>query len=353
MEKPFAGQWLYDDEDLAPNNILWESFLCPCIVYGRSTKSYNDALERAFEYDSPPDGHVRFTSTPLHNPALSLPCLGFAACLPFYGIMISDLRTKVRDLYNIEGTRNEDSLWGCCYPYDSLIQIEHELINHGHHRRRSSCGYETEPSMTTSLSTSRSHSKVTTCDTEPDQNLPCIPEGSSECSSPTSSASSRGKPRERSIAQDPVAPTDATLDHSHDLSKDPRGSYRTNAPHRLKDDTSAPVYPPSIHQLRTDTKAPASPPAVHRHDLFQDASEANETQPNHDIGFDRVETYRASPDHQLRQDEKTPGAFPSAHHLHHDTVVRTKAPQQHKLEDDEQGPSRSETRGPHHLHEDK
>lgn len=61
MEKPFAGQWLYDDEDLAPNNILWETFLCPCIVYGRSSKSYKDALERAFEYDSPPDGHVRFT----------------------------------------------------------------------------------------------------------------------------------------------------------------------------------------------------------------------------------------------------------------------------------------------------
>ncbi|TXB98999.1 hypothetical protein FocTR4_00012504 [Fusarium oxysporum f. sp. cubense] len=353
MEKPFAGQWLYDDEDLAPVNVLWKAIFCPCIVYGRSKKSYGDAVNREYEYDSPPNGHVRFRSKPLKNPAVSVPCLTFAACLPFYGILISRLRSDVRDLYNIQGTRNEDNLYGCCYPCDTLIQIEHELINHGHHRRRGCCGYETEPSMTTSLSTSRSHSKVTTCDTEPDESLPCIPEGSSECTSSTSSASSRSKPRERSIAQDPVAPTDATLDHSHDLSKDPKGPYRTKAPHRLKDDSSAPVYPPSIHQLRTDTKAPASPPAVHRHDLFQDASETNETQPNHDIGFDRVETYRASPDHQLRQDEKTPGAFPSSHHLHHDTVIRTKAPRQHMLEDDEQGPSRSGTRGPHHLHEDK
>ncbi|KAF5644509.1 integral membrane protein [Fusarium sp. NRRL 52700] len=353
MEKPFAGQWLYDDEDLAPVNMLWETFMCPCIIYGRSKKSYDDAVDREFEYDSPSDGHVRFKvsekgivdthgeywSRPLENPTISLPCLKFAACLPFYGTFIWDLRTKVRDLYNIEGSRSEDIISGCCYPYDSLIQIEHELMNHGHHRRRSCCG---------------SHSKATTCDTEPDASLPCIPEDSSECTSPTSSASSRSKSRERSIAQDPVAPTDATLDHSHDLSKDPRGQYRTNAPHRLKDDTSAPVYPPSIHQLRTDTKAPASPPAVHRHDMFQDASETHEIQPNHDIGFDRVETHRASPDHQLRQDEKTPGAFPSAaHHLHHDTVVRTKAPRQHMLEEDEQGPSRSGNGGPHHLDEDK
>ncbi|RBR13092.1 hypothetical protein FVER53590_26494 [Fusarium verticillioides] len=353
MEKPFAGQWLIDDKDLAADNILWETIYCPCIVYGRSEKAYENAFDRALECDTPPNGHVRFKSKPLNGPDISLPCLGFAACLPFYGLFISNLRTNVRNLYNIEGTRSDDRLWGCCYPVDSLIQIEHELINHGHHRRRSCCGYETEPSMTTSASTSRSHSKATTCDTEPGENLPCIPEDSSECTSPTSSASSRSKPRERSIAQDPVAPTDATLDHSHDLSKDPRGPYRTNAPHQLKSDTSAPVYPPSIHQLRTDTKAPASPPAVHRHDLFQDANETNETQANHDIGFDQVATYRASPDHLLRHDEKTPGAFPSAHHLHHDTVVRTKAPRQHGLEDDEQGPSRSGNDGPHHLHEDK
>ncbi|KAH7243714.1 uncharacterized protein BKA55DRAFT_575464 [Fusarium redolens] len=269
-----------------------------------------------------------------------------------YGILISKLRTDVRNLYNIEGTRDQDNLYGCCYPYDSLIQIEHELINHGHHRRPICCGYKSQPSMTTSANTSRSHSKVTTCDTEPDESLSCIPEGSSESTSP-SSASSRSKPRERSIAQDPVAPTDATLDHSHDLSKDPKGPYRTSGPHKLKDDTSTPAYPLSIHQLRTDTKAPASPPAVHRHDLFQDASETHTTQSNHDIGFDRVETYRASPGHQLLQDEKTPGAYPSTHHLAHDVVTRTKPPRPHKLEGDEQVPSRSATRGPHHLHEDK
>ncbi|KAF4336483.1 integral membrane protein [Fusarium beomiforme] len=200
-----------------------------------------------------------------------------------------------------------------------------------------------------------SHSKATTCDTEPDENLPCIPEGSSEGTSPTStsSASSRSKPRERSIAQDPVAPIDATLDHSHDLSRDPKGPLRANAPHKLRDDTSNPTYPPSIHQLRTDTKAPASPPAVHRHDLFHDASEAVPTQTNHDIGFDRVETYRASPDHLLLQDEKTPGAFPtSSHHLHHDAVTRTKSPRPHKLEGDGQVASTS-THRPHHLHDDK
>ncbi|EXM26279.1 hypothetical protein FOTG_07294 [Fusarium oxysporum f. sp. vasinfectum 25433] len=59
MEKPFAGQWLYDDEDLAPVNVLWKAIFCPCIVYGRSKKSYGDAVNREYEYDSPPNGHVR------------------------------------------------------------------------------------------------------------------------------------------------------------------------------------------------------------------------------------------------------------------------------------------------------
>ncbi|KAG5755137.1 hypothetical protein H9Q70_002266 [Fusarium xylarioides] len=60
MEKPFAGQWLYDDKDFAPGNILWETVCCPCIVYGRSQKSYENALDRAYECDTPPNGHVRF-----------------------------------------------------------------------------------------------------------------------------------------------------------------------------------------------------------------------------------------------------------------------------------------------------
>jgi len=60
MEKPFAGQWLFDDKDLAPDNILWETICCPCIVYGRSEKAYEKALDRGHECDTPPNGHVRF-----------------------------------------------------------------------------------------------------------------------------------------------------------------------------------------------------------------------------------------------------------------------------------------------------
>jgi hypothetical protein len=60
MEKPYCGKWLYDDKDLAPVNVLWETLCCPCIVYGRSKIRYDDAASREHEYDSPPNGHVKF-----------------------------------------------------------------------------------------------------------------------------------------------------------------------------------------------------------------------------------------------------------------------------------------------------
>ncbi|KAF4446236.1 hypothetical protein F53441_10121 [Fusarium austroafricanum] len=298
--KPQPGKWLFNDEDMAPNNVLWETLCCPCIVYGRS----KERLEEAFERRS-------------------------------YSCLICGLRGSVRDLYNIGGSAGRDWFWSCFYPCDTLIQVENEIIERETCRKPSVCvsGYESQPPMTTSSSSSsRSHSKVTTPDTEPDESLPCIPEDSSEATSTTqSSASSRqsSKKRERSIARDPVAPTDATLDHSHDLAKDPKGpAYKASGKHKLKDDTSTPTYPPSIHQLRADTKAPASPPAVHRHDLFHDASEAYPAQSsNHDIGFDQVETFRASPQHQLRQDEKTPGAYPSSHNLHNDMTKKLRSGQ--------------------------
>lgn len=278
---------------------------------------------------------------------------------PVYAGFIASLRGDVRQFYNIEGTSDQDYCTSCLNPCNTLVRIKNEIEQRQSRQRHSECfGYKPEPPMTSSSSSSsRSHSKTHTPDSEADESLPCIPEDSSEATSTTLSAmSSRRnstKPRERSIARDPLAPTDATLVHSHNLAKDPmEPSYKTGN-HKLRQDTFAPTYPPSIHQLRTDTKAPASPPAVHQHDLFEDASETYPAQPSgHDIGFDQVETFRASPEHQLRQDKMTPGAFPTSHNLHRDLVSRrARSPRPHTLEADEEVPSRS-GHGPHHLHED-
>ncbi|KAM0549830.1 hypothetical protein ACHAPJ_009269 [Fusarium lateritium] len=222
-------------------------------------------------------------------------------------------------------------------------------------------------SSSSSTTSPGSNSKTTTPDTERDEPLPCIPEDSSEASATTRSgpssrrSSSRSKRRERSIAEDPVASTDATLVHNHDLARDPKAAYRTTKNHSLRDDTSTPTYPPSIHQLRTDTKAPASPPAVHKHNLSHDVTETYPTKSkNHVIRFDEVNTFvpqrTESPEHDLHHDKTTPGSYPdtSTHNLYDDMVNQTtRSPRPHTLEADEEVLSRPTNRGPHRLHQDR
>lgn len=274
-----------------------------------------------------------------------------------YGGFITNLRGDVRQFYGIDGNENRDFFAGCCNPCFTLIEIENEIIGREKLRKPSDAsGYTSHPPMSSSSSSSRSGSKLASPDSERDDCLPCIPEDQCERIHSTPNSRRGSKKRDRSIALDPIALTDATLVHNHDLGKDPTGpTLHLHGNHRLSKDTTTPSYPPSIHQLRTDTKAPASPPAVHRHDLFRDVTEAIGPQgTNHDIGFDPVETYRASPEHLLRQDETAPGVFPTSHSLGHDLVsVQARSARPHILEEDEEVISRPASRGPHHLHEDK
>jgi hypothetical protein len=207
--------------------------------------------------------------------------------------------------------------------------------------------------MSSSSSSSDSVKSPTPCP-EHDDCLPCIPEDQSERNSSTPVSRRSSKKRERSIALDPIAPTDATLVHNHDLGRDPKGpTVHVHGNHRLSKDTTTPSYPPSIHQLRTDTKAPASPPAVLRHDLFDDVETSVVQRSNHDLGFDQVSTYRASPEYQIHQDETVPGAFPTSSHSLGDDLATNQAisTQPHGLGDDEVV-NRPASR-PHHLDDDK
>lgn len=355
VNKP--GEWLYGGGGYTSSNDKSEAYCCPCVVYGRARSLLDDAVEYRNGNCHAQEGPV--SKAPFYS-IISGYCCSFAFfCVPckfprtthditltspVYAGFIASLRGEVRQFYDIEGTSDQDYCKSCLNPCKTLVQIETEIEQRQSRRRHSECcGYKPEPPMTSSSSSSsRSHSKTHTAESEADESLPCIPEDSPEATPTTlsavSSRRSSTKPRERSIARDPLAPTDATLVHSHNLAKDPMGpTYRTSGNHKLRQDTFAPTYPPSIHQLRTDTKAPASPPAVHQHDLFEDASETYPAQPSgHDIDFDPVKTFRASPEHQLRQDKMTPGAFPTSHNLHRDPVSRrARSPRPHMLEVDE------------------
>ncbi|RGP71991.1 integral membrane [Fusarium longipes] len=271
-----------------------------------------------------------------------------------YGGLITDLRGDVREFYGIEGNDNRDCFAGCCDPCSTLTRVENEIMGRERIRKPSdACGYTPHPPMSSSSSSSRSSP-----DTEHDECLPCIPEDQSELSPSTPNSRRGSKKRERSIALDPVAPTDATLVHNHDIGRDPTGpTFHIHGNHSLSRDRTIPSYPPSIHQLRTDTKAPASPPAILRHDLFHDPAETSVqrsnhdlgldqvstyggsrsnhdlghdqvstyrgSRSNHDLGFDQVNTYRASPEHQIHHDETVPGAFPTSSHGLGDDLTST------------------------------
>ncbi|KAI6747701.1 hypothetical protein HG531_008243 [Fusarium graminearum] len=311
-----------------------------------------------------------------------------------YGGFITDLRGDVRQFYGIDGNDNRDCFAGCCKPCCTLIRVENEIIGREKCRKPSdSSGYTSQPPMSSSSSSSSSASNVgikSPCSSsESDECLPCIPEDQSEKSPSTRNSRRSSKNRQRSIALDPVAPTDATLVHDHDLDKDPMGptphlhdhdldrdpkgptphlhdhdlgqdpkgpTLHLHGNHRLsKDVTTTASYPPSIHQLRTDTKASASPPAILRHDLFDDATTSTIQHSKHDLGFDQVNTYRASPEHQIHQDEIVPGAFPSSSHdLGQDLASdQARSAHPHGLGEDDEVTRRPTNHGLHHLHEDK
>ncbi|KAF5026438.1 hypothetical protein F66182_1471 [Fusarium sp. NRRL 66182] len=340
------SNWIYSDGHKYPSNVMLEAYCCPCIVYGRAKLRLSEARNRQNPHQLE---HV--------DSVMTKNCCLFASCLPFYGNLISVLRGKVRSLYNIAGTDDQDAFNGCCFPWETLAQIENELLQRQRTRKPSHSTYTSEPpmSMPTSSSSSSSRSSLKSPCTEPDDPLPSIPEDRSETTSHSSSSHRYPPTRERSIARDPVAPTDAVLVHNHDIVRDPKGSTSQKANHKLKDDTAAPTYPPTIHQLRTDTKAPASPPEVHRHDFFHDASETYSQPEAHDDGFEVAETFRpkrAGPKHNLHDDERVPEALPTAHSLHNDAAGRrARDNPRHGLHQDEAAPSSHPTTT-HNLHHD-
>ncbi|RBR25092.1 uncharacterized protein FIESC28_02000 [Fusarium coffeatum] len=384
-----VGRWMFSGDEVDSSG-LPEAVCCPCVAYGRTRLRFNEAVDRSYGIYETKEQHQQ---SPIY-PVVTKDCCVFASlCLPLYGGFISDLRGDVRRLYNIEGNEHRDCLAGCCDPCYTLIHVENEIIGRERGRKHSDAsGYTSHPPMCSSSSGSvRIPSKSSSPSTERDDCLPCIPEDHSVRSPSTPISRRSSKNRERSIAVDPVAPTDATLVHNHDISNDPKGptshlhgnhslskdaaptyathdhdhdigqdpkgpAFHIHGSHRLSKDTTTPSYPPSIHQLRTDTKAPASPPAVHRHDLFHDAAETAPPQrSNHDIGSDPVDTYRASPEHTIHQDETAPRNHPaSSHALGHDLVSNQAGTYQpHTLGADDEVTSKIESLGAHHLYEDK
>ncbi|KAI1059090.1 hypothetical protein LB507_003958 [Fusarium sp. FIESC RH6] len=350
-----VGRWMFSSDEVDSSG-LPEAVCCPCVAYGRTRLRFNEAVNRSYGIYETKEQHQQ---SPIY-PVVTKDCCVFASlCLPLYGGFISDLRGDVRRFYSIEGNEHRDCLAGCCDPCYTLIHVENEIIGRERGRKHSDAsGYTSHPPMCSSSSGSvRIPSKSCSPSTERDDCLPCIPEDHSVRSPSTPISRRSSKNRERSIAVDPVAPTDATLVHNHDIGIDPKGpTFHLHGNHRLSKDTTTASYPPSIHQLRTDTKAPASPPAVHRHDLFHDAAETAPPQrSNHDIGFDPVDTYRASPEHTIHQDETAPRNHPvSSHALGHDLVSnQARTYQPHTLGADDEVTSKIESLGAHHLYEDK
>ncbi|KAJ3521259.1 hypothetical protein NM208_g13377 [Fusarium decemcellulare] len=275
MEKPGkASEWLYHDVT-APSNVATEAGCCPCIVYGRSNLRLKTASDKRRGRDITERPAYEWAKPPTY-PLMSAHCCAFASCLPLYGVFLASLRGQVRHFYGIQGSDSEDFKVGCCCPADTVTQIENEIILREGKRRRDSdgtitSGYQTPTPMTSPSSSSSSSCTTTrpdTPDTECDDPLPCIPEDSEGSTCPPTTVSSRrpssGKGRERSIARDPMAPTDATLVHNHDLDRDPRGPvlYKPDTNHGLKDDPSSVMYPPAIHRLSKDTKSPAGPAII-------------------------------------------------------------------------------------------
>ncbi|KAM5344706.1 hypothetical protein ACJ41O_010568 [Fusarium nematophilum] len=379
MEKLSRGQpreWHYNLES-TPSNVYFEALCCPCVVYGRADLRLKRAV--AENKGKAVEEHAAsWWMEPPDYPSMTSACCTYVFCLPGSACLTSSLRTKVRELYGIDGTKCRDFFESSCYPGETLIQIENEIILREQPRKVSessaTSGYQPSSPMTaprTSSSSSRVTTKATTPSSESDDPLPCIPEDSCESlsttnpSGPSSRRTSTSKRRERPIARDPVAPTDASLVHNHELVQDQKGpaTYKSSPNHGLNDDTPSMLYPPAIHRLRDDTKALASPPAVDRsHDLFHDAKETHTIQPTkvHGIEWDpEVRGGRVSEKatHDIRQDETAPEAYPASasHHLHHDVVSppARRPPRPHTLEADDGASNRPASRGPHHLQDDK
>ncbi|KAJ4217506.1 hypothetical protein NW759_008815 [Fusarium solani] len=364
----YQREWQYNAESPACGD-YFESICCPCIVYGRANLRLKIASDERDGRDIT-ERQVRL---------LSSNCCMFASCLPFYGCFISAIRGQVRDFYDIQGDKSRDLAVSCCCPSETLIQTENEILLRQARSRKasgasSSTGY-IPPSPMTYSSSSSSTSQTTTPNTECDEPLPCIPE---ECSTTTpSSMSSRrtsaSRRRERSIARDPVAPTDATLVSAHELSQDPAtpAMYKGHsAPHRLSKDPASLTHPPPTHHLRDDTKAQVTSPRTdtrpsrHRghgssHDQVDSFRPRRASDTGHDLHHDPTTRVKSpSPTAHSLQDDANPSPRRSppsnAHHLQHDAVnSRAKSPRPHALEADESVPSRSAGPGPHHLQHDK
>ncbi|KAL2681281.1 hypothetical protein Neosp_008889 [[Neocosmospora] mangrovei] len=266
----YHREWQYG-EDPTRGQYL-ESLCCPCVVYGRTTYALQSAQDER-------DGED-ITGVPSLGPLTPTCCL-FASCFPFYGCFIAAIRGEVRKFFDIQGRDELDAYAGCYWPVETLIQTENEIYLRQARWRKasqasSSTGY-TPHSPMTYPSSSSSTSQATTPNTECDEPLPCIPEDCSTTapSSMSSRRTSARRRRERSIAHDPVAPTDATLVTAHRLSQDPTTPAMQkghSAPHRLSKDPTTPAMKKGHSAPHGLSKDPTTPldPLVNAHELSKD-----------------------------------------------------------------------------------
>ncbi|EEU41374.1 uncharacterized protein NECHADRAFT_83391 [Fusarium vanettenii 77-13-4] len=271
-----------------------------------------------------------------------------------YGCFIAAIRGEVRKFFDIQGRDELDAYAGCYWPVETLIQTENEIILRQSRWRKESrplpsTGY-TPHSPMTYPSSSSSTSQATTPNTECDEPLPRIPE---ECSTgaPSSMSSRRTsvrRQRERSIARDPVAPTDATLVNAHRLSQDPTTPAMQkghSAPHRLSKDPTTPRDPlVNAHELSQDPTSPREPVAptdatlVNAHRLSQDPT-APAMQKGHSAPH-RLSKDPTTPRdplvnaHELSQDPTTPAmqkGHSAPHRLNEDPASLSHSPPTHHI----------------------
>ncbi|KAF7539353.1 hypothetical protein G7Z17_g12440 [Cylindrodendrum hubeiense] len=369
MEKQSADQrkreWQasQDPIDLESGSLCLTVF-CPCGAYGRTSQRLGAALSgrdanNLPEHGIPPD------------------CIQLLVCFPFYGCFIAKLQTTVRSFYDIEGNDYKDWSAGCFCPCATLLRNEKEIMFRERQHRQikdvndrdnsvmeqyqspSPMEHPEEQAVLQSVEHPEeqpAEHPVEQLKEQPAEHRPPVPTlpipGSpavtaTDSQPDTSTLSSI--PEEPSVAAGPATSVDTAVLGIHDIGEDKN---------------LVPVYGTSIaHRLEEDMATFTSPPVINTsHELRHDATTAHMvgSETSHPVEQDRHELFDVAKDesskHAIHQDQTVPKARPATSHQLQDDTVTPPAHQQsvpHSLDADEATSSKSTTRRPHRLREDK
>lgn len=362
MEKKLALErkhsWQWDEDHTASESATFLESICwPCGVYSRTSQRLNAALGGRDAVHIPSEG------------CCTSDCLQYAACFPFYGVLLAKLQGTVRSFYDIDGNDVSDWLSGCLCPCVTLARNENEILlreRHHHHKppHTHDDRYEAESPMEAPVEWSSECSPTTVSLENPDGRvLTSIPEGSRETSTaripsrcisqseggPLACADAGGPPVHRldqdvqmipvevapthTIHKDPRTQTESPYDTSHDLRRDP---------------TTGHAGPPRTHSIELDQLGPTDGPQPLKHTIHRDQLVAR-PQPTaqHELPDDTVNSPpqrdRGTTRHELRDDTVTSPTPPP----------RRDRGTPHGLDDHQPTISKGATHKPHILFDDK